>query len=113
MWSYYVQIGYSEQWTLPTERIPNMFLTFLLLMLIAFIPFQVYKAVVAWRLTKGIKEFKERNFKGVLPPFDPVPSELNSFSFIFMLIAVARCPGCPLRYWWANYCRNHTGVLFQ
>ena len=66
-----------------------MFLTLLLLILIAFIPFQVYKAIVAWRLTKGIKEFKERNFKGPLPSFDPVPSELKSFSFIFMLIAVA------------------------
>lgn len=66
-----------------------MFLTLLVLLLIAFIPFQVYKAVVAWRLTKGIKEFKERNFKGALPPFDPVPSGLKSFSFIFMLVAVA------------------------
>lgn len=66
-----------------------MFLTLLVLLLVAFMPFQVYKAVVAWRLTKGIKDFKERNFKGVLPPFDPVPSELNSFSFIFILIAVA------------------------
>ena len=66
-----------------------MFLAFLLLMLIAFIPFQVYKAIVAWRLTKGIKEFKERNFKGPLPSFNPIPSDLNSFSFIFMLIAVA------------------------
>lgn len=65
-----------------------MFLTLLLLMLIAFIPFLVYKAIVAWRLTKGIKEFKERNFKGPLPSFNPVPSELKSFTFIFVLIAV-------------------------
>lgn len=66
-----------------------MFLTLLVLLLVAFIPFQVYKAIVAWRLTKGIKEFKERNFKGPLPSFDPVPSKLKSFSFIFMLVAVA------------------------
>lgn len=42
-----------------TGRILIMFLTLLVLLLVAFIPFQVYKAVVAWRLTKGIKEFKE------------------------------------------------------
>lgn len=65
-----------------------MFLTLLVLLLVAFIPFQVYKAVVAWRLTKGIKEFKERNFKGVLPSFNPVPSELKSFSVIFVLIVL-------------------------
>lgn len=65
-----------------------MSLTLLVLLLVAFIPFQVYKAVVAWRLTKGIKEFKERNFKGALPPFDPVPSELKSFSILFVLIVL-------------------------
>ena len=63
-----------------------MFLTLLVLLLVAFIPFQVYKAIVAWRLTKGIKEFKEQGFRGSLPSYNPHPSELGAGLWLMLAL---------------------------
>lgn len=66
-----------------------MFTVFILLLLVIFIAYRVHEAISAWRLTKGIKEFKERGFKGAIPPFSPTPLEFKAGLALSFIIITA------------------------
>lgn len=64
-----------------------MFTVFILLLLAIFIAYRIHEAISAWRLAQGIKEFKERGFKGAIPPSNPTPLEFKTglvLSFIII-----------------------------